>query len=225
MNTLDTASVAGVFADRSRVAMLDVLLDGREHTLGELAHAAGVRASTAVGHLARLEEACLVSSQRRGRERLVRLAGPRVAAAYEALAELSAEGEARGLRAWTRREELRHARTCYDHLAGRLGVGLADAAVAAGALDEDFSLGTAAHEWFGRLGVDPATIGRRSRPLIRVCTDWTERRPHLAGALGAAICSALLDDGWVARRPTGRALRITPRGESALRALGISLAN
>jgi DNA-binding transcriptional ArsR family regulator len=225
MARLDTAAVAALFADRSRVAMLDVLLDGRDHTVGELAHAAAIRPSTAVGHLARLEEAQLVSSERRGRERLVRLAGPQVATAFESLAELAGQDEAHGLRTWTRREQLRLARTCYDHLAGRLGVGLASAAVAAGALDEQFGLGPSAHDWFGRLGVDPATVAHRSRPLIRVCTDWTERRPHVAGALGAAICSRLVEDGWVVRHASGRALRVTPRGESALRGLGISLEN
>ena len=192
MAPLDTASVAGLFAHRSRLAMIDALLDGREHAVGALARVAGVAASTATEHLSLLEEAGVVVTRRNGRQRLAQLAGPSVAAAYEALSELSDESEANGLRAWTRREQLRAARTCYDHLAGRLGVAIADAALAAGAVEPDFSLGRGARAWFGELGVDLEALPRGRRPLLRVCTDWTERREHLAGALGAAICSAVL---------------------------------
>jgi hypothetical protein len=126
------------------------------------------------------------------------------------------------LRAWNRREELREARTCYDHLAGRLGVALADAAVAANAVNDEFSLGPRAEDWFGRLGVDVGSLLRGRRPLLRVCIDWTERREHLAGALGAALCSAVLDAGWAARRPASRALSITLLGKTELRELGVA---
>jgi DNA-binding transcriptional ArsR family regulator len=222
MPRLGTASVAGLFADPSRVAMIDVLMDSREHAVGALARAAGIAASTATEHLSRLEDGGVVVVRRTGRQRLVQLAGPSVAAAYEALAELSDEREANGLRAWTRREQLRAARTCYDHLAGRFGVAIADAALAAGAVDRDFSLGRCARTWFGELGWTSRPSVRR-RPLVRVCTDWTERREHLAGALGAAICSAVLDAGWAVRQPSSRALRLTPGGETELGSLGIAL--
>jgi hypothetical protein len=162
----DTASVAGLFAHRSRVAMIDVLLDGCEHAVGALARAAGIAASTATEHLSRLE--------------------------------------ANGLRGWTGREQLRAARTCYDHLAGRLGVAIADAALAAGAVEPDFSLGRGARAWFGELGVDLDALPRGRRPLLRVCTDWTERREHLAGALGATICSVVLGAGWAVRQPSSQ---------------------
>jgi DNA-binding transcriptional ArsR family regulator len=218
---VDTATVAGLFADRSRIAMLDVLMDGRDHAVGALARAADIAPSTAIGHVSRLEEGGLVVSRRDGRRRLVRLAGPAVAASYEALASLSCETGVHGLRASTRRDQLAAARTCYDHLAGRVGVALADAALAAGALTEDFRLGDQALSWFGRLGVDLDSLAPGRRPLIRVCIDWTERREHLAGALGAAVCSALLEAGWLARRPASRALSVTPLGEAELRRLGI----
>jgi DNA-binding transcriptional ArsR family regulator len=221
----DTAYVAGLFADRSRVAMIDVLMDSREHAVGALASAAGIAASTATEHLSRLEDGGVVVVRRTGRQRLVQLAGPSVAAAYEALAELSDEREANGLRAWTRREQLRAARTCYDHLAGRLGVAIADAALAADAVERDFSLGRCARTWFGELGVDLEALPRGRRPLLRVCIDWTERREHLAGALGAAICLAVLDAGWAVRQPSSRALRLTSRGETELGSLGIALTN
>ncbi len=220
---IDTAAVASLFADRSRVAMLDVLMDGRDHAVGALACAADIAPSTAIGHVVRLEKGGLVVSRRDGRRRLVRLAGPSVAASYEALAELSRETAANGLRASTRREQLAAARTCYDHLAGRLGVGIADAALAAGALKDDFSLSDSAATWFKRLGVDLEALSPGRRPLLRVCTDWTERREHLAGALGAAVCSALLNAGWTVRRPSSRALSVTPFGEAELRRLGIAV--
>jgi DNA-binding transcriptional ArsR family regulator len=224
VSALDTADVGGLFADRSRVAMIDVLLDGREHSVGGLARAARIASSTAVEHVAGLERGGIVVSRREGRRRLVRLAGAEAAAAYEALAELARETEASSLRAWTRREELRAARTCYDHLAGRLGVALADAAIDARAVDDRFSLGPSAASWFRRLGVDLDALPRGRRPLLRVCTDWTERREHLAGVIGAAICTAVLDAGWAVRRPSSRALFVTPLGEARLRRLGASLA-
>jgi hypothetical protein len=196
MPRLDTAYVAGLFADRSRVAMVDVLMDSREHAVGALARAAGHRGLD--GHRApeptggREASSCV---RRTGRQRLVQLAGPSVAAAYEALAELSHEREANGLRAWTRREGLRAARTCYDHLAAGSAWRSRDAALAAGAVEQDFSLGRGARAWFGELGVDLEAFPRARRPVLRVCTDWTERREHLAGALGAAICSAVAGRG------------------------------
>jgi len=213
--------IAGLFADASRVAMLDVLLDGRDHSVGGLALAAGIAPSTASEHLGRLEQGGIVVSRREGRQRMVTLAGPSVAAAYEALAALSHEREVAGLRAWTRREELRAARTCYDHLAGRLGVAIADAAIGAGALTDDRLLGPRAPTWFARLGVDLAALEPGRRPLLRFCTDWTERRDHLAGVLGAAVCSTMIDRGWALRRPSSRALRVTPLGARKLRRLGI----
>jgi DNA-binding transcriptional ArsR family regulator len=218
---LDTAAVAALFADRSRISMLDLMLDGREHSLGTLASAARVSASTATEHLARLEAGGVVSSRRDGRRRLVRLAGPDVADALESLAKLAGDEGVSGLRGWNRREDLRAARTCYDHLAGRLGVALADAAVAADAVTDEFSLGPHAGDWFGRLGLDVRALSRGRRPLVRVCIDRTERREHLGGALGAALCTAVLDAGWAVRRPSSRALRVTPRGEAELRGLGV----
>jgi DNA-binding transcriptional ArsR family regulator len=223
MSGPDVAAVAGLFADRSRAAMVELLLDGRDHTVRSLARAAGVASSTATEHVGRLEAGGLVLTRRDGRERLVRLAGGEAAAAYEALAELSCERPATGLRAWTRGEELRAARTCYDHLAGKLGVAIADAALAAGAIEPDFSLGSSAAAWFAGLGVDVDSLPRGRRPLLRVCMDWTEQREHLAGALGSAVCASMLGKGWVLRRPSSRALLVTPLGDARLRPLGIAI--
>jgi DNA-binding transcriptional ArsR family regulator len=222
VSVLDVASVAGLFADRSRAAMVELLLDGRDHTVRALAQAAGVAPPTATEHVGRLERGGVVVSRRRGRERLVRLAGPTSAAAFEALTALSRETQDGGLREWTRREQLREARTCYDHLAGKLGVSIADAALSAGAVSPDSSLGSTASTWFAHVGVEIDSLPRGRRPLVRICTDWTEGRPHLAGTLGAAICSSMLNQGWVVRRPSSRALQVTPLGGESLSRLGIT---
>jgi DNA-binding transcriptional ArsR family regulator len=203
--------------------MLDALLDGRDHTLSGLAGVAGVAVSTAAEHLERLERGGIVVSARAGSRRLVGLSGPDVAAALEALTKLSRDGQVNGLKAWNRREELRAARTCYDHVAGRLGVAIAEAAIAAGAVSEDFALGPRAAGWLEGFGVELDAIRRSRRPLLRVCTDWTERREHLAGTLGAILCSTMLEAGWIVRRPASRALLVTPLGDSSLGELGVPL--
>jgi DNA-binding transcriptional ArsR family regulator len=203
--------------------MLDVLLDGREHMLSGLAGVAGIAVSTAAEHVEQLERGGIVVSEREGRRRLVRLAGPDVATALEALTNFASDVQVNGLKAWNRREDLRAARTCYDHLAGCLGVAIADAAVAAGAVSEDFSLAPRAAEWLEGFGIELYAIPRSRRPLLRTCNDWTERREHLAGSLGAALCSVVLDAGWAIRRPASRALLVTPAGEARLRELGVVL--
>jgi DNA-binding transcriptional ArsR family regulator len=214
------AVVAAALADTSRVAMLDVLLDGQAHSAGDLAQAAGVAPSTASEHLSRLARARLVEATRNGRRRLYVLATPAVAEALEALSALSEPQTAYGLRNWTRMELLRAGRTCYDHLAGRLGVALTDAARASGALTTDLGLGKHADEWFARLGVDLEALPHGRRPLLRACVDWTEKREHLAGTLGAAVCSSLLSRGWIERRSNTRAVAVTRVGAVGLRDLG-----
>lgn len=180
----------------------------------------GVAPSTVSGHLAKLESAGLVTIESTGRRREARLAGPHVAEALEALARIAPDAPRPiGLRAVNGRQALREARSCYDHLAGRAGVALADSLLAEGALEQHdgaFLVPEGAHvHYVERFGVDPRDM-RTRRPLVRSCTDWTERRPHLAGALGAAILAALLEHGHVKRRPDGRALNITPSGAELL---------
>jgi DNA-binding transcriptional ArsR family regulator len=203
--------------------MIDVMFDGRAHSVGELARSAGIARSTASEHLTRLAAAGVVVAEADGARRLYALAGEQVAIAVEALAALAPTAPASGLREWTRKEALREARTCYDHLAGRLGVAIADAAIGAGALDPDFMLGARADEWFSRLGVDLAALPPTRRPLLRVCTDWTEKREHLAGSLGAAICGSLLGAGWVVQRPNTRAVEVTPLGHARLALQGVQM--
>jgi DNA-binding transcriptional ArsR family regulator len=211
----DIATVASAMGHPARGAMLQALLGGRALTATELARVARVAPATASAHLARLTGAGLVEVVSQGRHRYHRLAGPEVAEALESLAAIAPPRPVRGLRESDQRAAERAARSCYDHLAGAAGVALADRLVAVGGL-EPTSLALADPGPFAALGVDVGAIGGR-RPLTRACLDWSERLPHLAGGLGAAVLDTLLEAGWLARRPAGRALDVTARGRAALR--------
>jgi hypothetical protein len=167
-----------------------------------------------------------VVCESRGRERRYRLASADAAEALEALARLAPPVEVRSLRGADSGSALRIARTCYDHLAGRLGVGLTEALVARKALragDGWYELTAAGEETMARLGVDVASARSRRRAFARACLDWSERRPHLAGALGAALADALLARGWLERRRNDRGLVVTTDGTEGLRRLGVEL--
>ena len=224
----DLAAVAALIADPSRAAMLDALIGGEPMTAGSLARIAGVAPSTASGHLARLERGGLVVSERRGRARQVRLAGPGVARALEALAAVAPLKRPSGLKAWQHGEALRAARSCYDHLAGVAGVALADALVARGVLleaDGAFAITPAGDRALADFGVDVEGVRAARRATARACLDWSERRPHVAGALGAALLDQLLRRRWLRRRPDGRALTLTPAGRAGFAsAFGVELA-
>jgi DNA-binding transcriptional ArsR family regulator len=220
MNVSSMAEIAALAGDPARAGMLQALLDGRALTATELAAVAGIAPQTASGHLGQLTRAGLLSVQRQGRHRYHRLASPTVARLLESLMLLAAEARppARPRVTGPRDEKMRAARTCYDHIAGRLGVGIADALAGRGYVEfaEEAGLLTADGErFFARLGIGLDGPGRISRPLCRLCLDWSERRPHLAGRLGAALCTHCLASGWVRRRADGRALDITPAGARA----------
>jgi len=217
----DVSAIASVMGNPARGRMLAALLGGRALPATELARAGQVSPSTASAHLTRLTEAGLVRVERHGRHRYHRLASDEVAHAIEALSALAPARPVRSLRESTRSEAERAARSCYDHVAGALGVALADRLCAAGALDRA-SLSLLDVQPFRALGVDVASLPVGRRPLTRSCLDWSERRPHLAGALGAAVLDALLAGGWLERHPLGRALTVTPTGRERLRAtLGV----
>jgi DNA-binding transcriptional ArsR family regulator len=220
----DIAAVAAAIGHPARGAMLTALFGGRALPASELASAARVSRSTASAHLAQLVETGLVRVERQGRHRYHRLAGADVAEALETLATLAPPRPVRSLRDSDRARAERAARSCYDHVAGALGVALTDRLCEAGALERS-SLALLDPEPLRALGVDVDTARAQRRPLTRSCLDWTERRPHLAGALGAAVLEALLAGGWVVRRPGGRALVLTPAGARGLRdAVGLELA-
>jgi DNA-binding transcriptional ArsR family regulator len=226
------AEVAALLGDPARAAMLTALMDGRALTATELACVAGITPQTASTHLARLTSADFVRVERQGRHRYHRLAGADIARTLEGLMQLSLKQNppVRPLRTGPRDERMRAARTCYDHLAGRLGVAIADTLIARDAVefDEDAGLITETGADFLKgigIALDTGDAARRScrRAICKPCLDWSERRPHLAGRLGAAICSHAFEHHWVRRLDGTRALELMPKGRQALRELfGIS---
>jgi len=216
----DVAAVGAAIGHPARGAMLTALLGGRALPASDLARAARVSRPTASEHLARLVGAGLVTVERHGRHRYHRLASDKVAHAVEALAALAPSQPVRSLRERQRARAERAGRSCYDHLAGALGVAITNALCDAGALDRS-SLSLLDPAPFAALGVD-ATLERGRRPLTRSCLDWSERRPHLAGALGTALLHTLLETGWLTRAPSGRAVMVTAFGREGLKsALGL----
>lgn len=214
------ASVAAQIADPSRARMLAYLLDGDYASASELAAAASVTAATASGHLARLLDAGFVVCEPRGRHRYYRLADGEVAQALSALALVAERGTHE--RAWSSppRQRLRHARCCYGHLAGRLGVALLRTLLLQRWLEPDgdtLRLTDAGRRGLSAIGFDADAVphGGAARLAYR-CLDWSERRDHLAGRLGAALLEHFTREHWLRRRPGERALEVTPAGRRAL---------
>lgn len=233
VSTNQIAEIGMLVGEPARAAILGALMDGRALTATELSRIAGVTSQTASSHLARLTSANLVAVQKQGRHRYHRLARPEVARMLEGIMQIASDdGSTRKRKVVTgpRDAAMQRARTCYDHFAGRLGVAIADSLVAEGVveLDSDSGLltdrGTTFLSQRGIEVLDTRTTKRKSsRPVCRPCLDWSERRPHIAGKLGAAICTHYFDMGFVRRRNATRALEITPAGTLALREMfGIS---
>jgi DNA-binding transcriptional ArsR family regulator len=219
----EMARLAGALADRTRASFCLMLLDGRAWTAGELAQRAGVARSTASEHLDRLVADGLLAEERQGRHRYVRLADADAAELIESLSARAPvpSGMPASLRAATARTALQRGRTCYDHLAGSLGVTITDAMIERRLLD-GWVITPDGMTWLADLGVDVHGARGSRRPFVRRCLDWTERRPHLAGGSAAALCQRLFDLGWVERIGTGRAVRLTPDGRQGLgAALGL----
>lgn len=213
------SQLAGLLADPGRAAMLWALMDGSARPAGELAAIAGLSASSTSGHLARLSEGGLLAVESRGRNRYYRLAAPEIGVAIEALATASLASQPPRLRAVpvsrATPPALRQARTCYDHLAGELAVGLFERMSQAGWLavaGPRVDLTADGSQALALLGIDLAAARRKRRQFACTCPDWSERKPHLGGALGAALLETMLDKGWIEPTRTSRALRVTPRG-------------
>ncbi|MEU1077214.1 MULTISPECIES: winged helix-turn-helix domain-containing protein [unclassified Streptomyces] len=211
------AAFAALLADETRAAFCLALLDGRAWTAGELARHAKVAPSTASEHLGKLVAGGLLREERQGRHRYVCLADAGTAHLVEELAaRTAAPDRPRTLRAVSAGSAMARGRTCYDHLAGRLGIAVTDAMTERGLLTQDagFALTRDGLRWYGELGLDLSPGGKR--PLVRSCLDWTERRPHLAGVAGAVLCAHALEAEWCVRIGSERAVRVTPAGEEAL---------
>ena len=231
----DIAALAALLADPARCKILLALDDRRALPASVLADEAGISRPTASSHLGKLTDAGLLAVETHGRHRYYRLAGHEVGELLEQLGRLSPSRPVRSLRDGTRAARLRSARTCYDHVAGRLGVQVmssmldrdvlvggdgryhprrdAHDALSSPGHDIRYELTDVGHDFLAEVGVELPT-GRR--PLVRYCVDWTEQRHHLSGALGRAVLDHFLSAGWVKRVPRGRALTVTDTGRTAL---------
>lgn len=213
------SQLASLLADPGRAAMLWALMDGSARPAGELALIAGLSASSTSGHLARLSEGGLLAMESRGRNRYYRLSAPEIGVAIEALATASLVSQPPRMRSVPVSRgtppALRQARTCYDHLAGELAVGMFERMSQVGWLAVDGTRvdltgdGTRA---MAQLGIDLDATRRKRRQFACTCPDWSERKPHLGGALGAALLETMLEKGWIEPTQASRALRVTPRG-------------
>jgi DNA-binding transcriptional ArsR family regulator len=224
MNTNQIAHIGQLVGEPARTAMLLELLDGRSLTANELARAGSVTAPTASRHLALLVDAGLLQVSRAGRHRYHRLASAQVAQLLESIMQLAARQDPprRAVVPGPRDKALRRARTCYDHIAGQLGVAIAERLLADGAIAFEGDAGHVTDRCEASLqplGIEPgaALAPTSQRTHCRPCLDWSERRFHVAGRLGTLICSHCLQRGWLLRRPNSRALEITPGGAVALR--------
>jgi DNA-binding transcriptional ArsR family regulator len=214
------AEVAQLVGDPGRANILSILMDGRALTASELAIVAGVTAQTTSSHLAKLVKRELLSVEQRGSRRFYRLATPLVAQMLEGIMTVAVTGPQRFRPPSRIDNEMRHARTCYDHLAGELGVAVTAAMVVRRyvVLDADAGEVTAeGSEFLTGLGVDLTVPTRSRRAFCRPCLDWSERRPHLAGRVGAAIAQLGFERDWIRRRRVGRSVEITGDGIAAFK--------
>jgi DNA-binding transcriptional ArsR family regulator len=233
MTTASFAEIASLAGDPARAGMLHALMDGRALTASELALVAGVTAQTASGHLARMVAAGLLSVEQQGRHRYHRLATASIAAMLESIMQVAAELQPprRRLQTGPRDASLRAARTCYDHLAGQLGVALTDGLISLGHIELTSDAGVVTESgtrFFAKIGLElsQGQALKSGRMLCRPCLDWSERRPHLAGVLGASLCRHSFERGWVRRNDNKdlgktalakRAVVITPQGQQIFR--------
>ncbi|MDR7316761.1 helix-turn-helix domain-containing protein [Brevibacillus nitrificans] len=211
--------VASLIGEPSRVAMLLSLLGGKSLPASELARAARITPQTASSHLAKLVEGGLLVNESYGRHRYYRLANAEVAHALEALLAIATPKPIRSLRESDQVRAMRFARTCYDHLAGEVGVALTDQLLSLQMIeeaDQEFVLTEAGRHKLKSLGIDVEFSPKSRRRFARPCLDWSERRHHLAGVLGASLTNRLFDLCWIERLPEGRAVRLTPAGITGL---------
>ncbi len=212
----DIAIVASVIGDPARANMVLALMSGQALSATELAREAGVTPSTATGHLTKLVAAGLLTARKQGRNRYFQVAEPDVADAVEALIAVAARAGHLRARPGPRDEALRLARSCYDHLAGRMAVDLFGHWLGCGVLrwrNGAIHLTRKGREFLTRRGVEIEALEGHKRPLCRSCMDWSERRHHLAGALGAEILARAVAQGWAVREPHLRAVSFSKRGE------------
>ncbi len=221
------AATAGLIGEPARAAMLSALLGGDSCPATMLAERAGISPQTASAHLAKLAKADLVKMVRSGRYRLYCLSGDKIGAALEALAAISPEHSIRSLHQSDEASALKLARTCYDHLAGYVGVRIAETLAhrsLIAATGRMFEITKRGRVWLVAFGIEPEALSASRRKLATQCLDWSERRPHVGGALGAAIAERTIALGWFSRARSNRSLVVTANGRQSLsRHFGIDL--
>ena len=219
-NGPDLAQIAALIGDPARANMLTALMSGKALTPSELAIEAGLTRQTVSSHLSRLQDGGLISTEKQGRHRYVRLSGEDVAAALEGLMALSSEKSAPRVRTGPKDAAMRRARICYDHLAGELGVWMYDQMIAQNWLTaghDGIALSEAGETALASRGLDIPSLKKKKRPLCRACLDWSERRQHLAGSVGAALLDEIQSRNWARREKDSRVVTFTREGEMQFR--------
>ncbi|MEB2302701.1 helix-turn-helix domain-containing protein [Lysinibacillus xylanilyticus] len=214
------AEIASLLGETSRATMLASMMDGRFHTASELAYMAAIKPQTASFHLAKLVEGNLVRVEKQGRHRYFQLAGEEIAQLLESFLAISPPPEVRSLKQSSQMKLLQDARTCYDHLAGKLGVQLTESLLNAGFLkleEKQFLITAEGAQFFTDFGLDLDDLKRKRRSFSHACLDWSERRYHLAGALGQGMMTHFLSLGWVTRVPAIRAIKVTEKGRAGFK--------
>ncbi|WP_113937454.1 MULTISPECIES: ArsR/SmtB family transcription factor [Bacillus] len=212
----NVAEVAFLLGEKSRAAILISLMDGRFHTASELAYMAAIKPQTASFHLSKLIESNLVNVDKQGRHRYYQLANEEVARILESFLAISPPPEVRSLKQSSQVKLLREARTCYDHLAGKLGVGLTESMLNTGYLEKEernFVVTPKGEQFFTDFGIDLGQLKRKRRSFSHACIDWSERHHHLAGALGNELMKRFLDLSWIVQVPSIRAVKVTDKGK------------
>ncbi|MHB0862959.1 ArsR/SmtB family transcription factor [Paenibacillus sp. SEL3] len=212
----NVAMIASLVSEPSRAAILTALLDGRFHTASELAHMAGIKPQTASFHLAKMTEAHVVTVEKQGRHRYYGIQDPEVARVMESFLSIAPPVPIKSFKQASENEAIRLARTCYDHVAGQLGVQIMSFFMQRGILSEDqdgLHITDQGETFFTDFQIDLTKTRQKRRSFSHKCLDWSERRHHLAGALGSAILDRLFELHWIERLPTTRAIRITAEGK------------
>ncbi|PAD34643.1 ArsR/SmtB family transcription factor [Terribacillus saccharophilus] len=223
------AAAASLLSESSRSIMLTYMLDGRFHTSGELARAAGITPQTASFHLKKLEEAGFLDQTKQGRHRYYGLKDPAIAQVIESLLTITPPAQVSSFKQAAEDQAIRYARTCYDHLAGSLGIQVAKALVDSGYIIQDhdqFILTAKGEAFFSNFGINLETTRRKRRSFSHCCLDWSERKHHLAGALGSEMLERFLEMEWLRRKPESRALLLTEKGRNGFaEVFGLDTAN
>lgn len=220
MSTNNLAQVAAIVSDASRSSILTLLLDGKFHTAKELAYAAKIKPQTASFHLAKMVDLDILMMEKHGRHRYFRIFNHEVSQVLESLLFITPPVKIKSFKQDSEEKAVRYARTCYDHLAGKLGVQLANALVHSGILCEDgneYGLTPLGEQFFIHFQIDLTSVKKKRRSFSHKCLDWSERTHHLAGALGTALLDRFLELDWIQQSPNTRAVSLTEKGRKGLK--------